>query len=152
MEIKPKNDFLADSKTFSSYTPSSPHTIALSKGIIFQKKRRKNADFVQKIADISKIKKTLVLKGIFSETMYVCTHTHIQSHTHTHTHTHTYTYTQNRPRKSQSRLGIRVKDLTKIRNRSESHHYKNSGCQGKNFQSFLYRFSIHEMALFRVFF
>ena len=150
MEIKPKNDFLADSKTFSSYTPSSPHTIALSKGIIFQKKRRKNADFVQKIADISKIKKTLVLKGIFSETMYVCTHTHIQSHTHTHTHT--YTYTQNRPRKSQSRLGIRVKDLTKIRNRSESHHYKNSGCQGKNFQSFLYRFSIHEMALFRVFF
>ena len=32
----------------------------------------KNGDFLQKIADISKIKRPLVLKGIFSETTYVC--------------------------------------------------------------------------------
>ena len=32
----------------------------------------KNADFLQKIADISKIKKALVLKGVFSETSYAC--------------------------------------------------------------------------------
>ena len=33
----------------------------------------KNADFLQKDADISKIKGVLVIKGIFSETTYVCT-------------------------------------------------------------------------------
>ena len=32
----------------------------------------KNADFVQKDADISKIEEVLVLKRIFSETTYVC--------------------------------------------------------------------------------
>ena len=32
----------------------------------------KNTDFLQKNADISKIKRTLVLKGIFSESTYVC--------------------------------------------------------------------------------
>ena len=32
----------------------------------------KNADFLQKNADISKIKRVLVLKGIFSETKFVC--------------------------------------------------------------------------------
>ena len=31
----------------------------------------KNADFLQQNADISKIKKGLVINGIFSETMYV---------------------------------------------------------------------------------
>ena len=45
----------------------SSHTIALSKGIIFAKKRW----FFAKNADISKIKKALVLKRIFSETKYV---------------------------------------------------------------------------------
>ena len=32
----------------------------------------KNPDFLQKIADMSKIKGLLVLKGIFSETTYMC--------------------------------------------------------------------------------
>ena len=32
----------------------------------------KNADCLQKSADINKIKKGLVVKGIFSETTYVC--------------------------------------------------------------------------------
>ena len=32
----------------------------------------KNADFLSKDADINKIKKALELKGIFSETTYVC--------------------------------------------------------------------------------
>ena len=32
----------------------------------------KNAEFLQKNADISKVKRALVLKGIFSETTYVC--------------------------------------------------------------------------------
>ena len=41
------------------------HNIDLSKGTIFAKK---NGDFLQKNADISKIKIALVLKGIFSET------------------------------------------------------------------------------------
>ena len=44
------------------------HTIALGKGTIFAKK----ADFLQKNADIKKIKRGLILKGIFSETKYVC--------------------------------------------------------------------------------
>ena len=47
----------------------SSHTIALSKGTILTKK---NTDFLQKNADISKIKRALVLKGIFSETKYEC--------------------------------------------------------------------------------
>ena len=34
----------------------------------------KTADFLQKNADISKIKMALVLQGIFSETTYVCTY------------------------------------------------------------------------------
>ena len=33
---------------------------------------QKNVDFLQKNADINKIKKALVLKDIFSETTYVC--------------------------------------------------------------------------------
>ena len=33
---------------------------------------QKNADFLQKSADISKFERTLVLKRIFSETAYVC--------------------------------------------------------------------------------
>ena len=32
----------------------------------------KNADFLQKNTNMSQIKKALVLKGIFSETTYVC--------------------------------------------------------------------------------
>ena len=38
----------------------------------------KNANFLQKYADISKINKALVLKSIFSETRYACViiHTH----------------------------------------------------------------------------
>ena len=115
----------------------SSHTTVLSKGIIFPKKRKKNADFFQKHADISKIKRVLVLKVYFLK-LRMCVHTH--------------THTQSRPRKSPSSLGIRVKDLTKIRNRGKFHHYRKCGCQGKNFQSFLYRFSIHEMAFFRGFF
>ena len=35
-----------------------------------------NADFLQKIADIIKMKRALVLKGIFSETAYVCVLAH----------------------------------------------------------------------------
>ena len=46
----------------------SPHTITLSKGTI----STKNADFLQKNADISRIKSALVLKIILSETEYVC--------------------------------------------------------------------------------
>ena len=34
--------------------------------------KKKNADFLQKDADISKTKRVLVLKVIFSETIYVC--------------------------------------------------------------------------------
>ena len=34
--------------------------------------QKKNADFLQKDADISKTKRVLVLKVIFSETIYVC--------------------------------------------------------------------------------
>ena len=47
---------------------SSSHTIALSKGTVFAKK----CCFFEKKADISKIKKTLVLKSIFSETKCEC--------------------------------------------------------------------------------
>ena len=42
---------------------------ALSKGTSFAKK---NPEFLEKNADISKIKEILVLKGIFSETNYGC--------------------------------------------------------------------------------
>ena len=45
------------------------HTIALSKGTIFDKKM---LSFCKSNADISKIKGVVVLKGIFSETAYVC--------------------------------------------------------------------------------
>ena len=39
----------------------------------------KNADFLQQNADIKKIKRALVLKGIFSETACVCTYvTHLK--------------------------------------------------------------------------
>ena len=43
--------------------------MALSKDIYYF--CQKNADFLQKNADISKIKRTLVLKGILSKTAYV---------------------------------------------------------------------------------
>ena len=42
----------------------SSHTIAISKGTIFAKK---TITFCQKSADISKVKRALVLKGIFSK-------------------------------------------------------------------------------------
>ena len=42
---------------------------ALSKGTSFAKK---NPEFLEKNADITKIKEILVLKGIFSETNYGC--------------------------------------------------------------------------------
>ena len=48
----------------------SSHTTALSKGNILSK----SADFLQKNADISKIKRALILKGIFSETACFCTY------------------------------------------------------------------------------
>ena len=48
----------------------SSHTTALSKGTILAKK---NAVFFSKInAGISKIRKVLALKSIFSETTYAC--------------------------------------------------------------------------------
>ena len=46
----------------------SSHTIILSNGNVFAK----NCYFLQINADISKIKRALVLKGILSETKYVC--------------------------------------------------------------------------------
>ena len=58
----------------------SSHTITLSKSTIFAK----NTDFLQKNADISKIKWVLVLKIMFSETTYVCLFTYqISSFQHT---------------------------------------------------------------------
>ena len=62
-----KNLTRSENRTKSIY--HSFHTIALSKGTIFAKK---NADFWQKNAGISRIKRILALKGIFSETTYVC--------------------------------------------------------------------------------
>ena len=59
----------------------SSHTTVLSKGIIFPKKRKKNADFFQKHAGISKIKRVLVLKVYFLK-LRMCVHTHTQTHTH----------------------------------------------------------------------
>ena len=45
----------------------SSHTISLSKGTIFAT----NAVFLLKDADISKVRRTLVLKGIFFETKFI---------------------------------------------------------------------------------
>ena len=42
----------------------------MSKGTVFSK----NTDFLPKSADVRKIKRALVLKGLFSETAYVCTY------------------------------------------------------------------------------
>ena len=59
----------------------SSHIIALSKGGIFAK----NADFLQKNSNISKIERVLVLKDISSETtfsetsVYICTKFQISS-------------------------------------------------------------------------
>ena len=47
---------------------NSAHTIALSKHTIFAR----NADFLQKNANISKIKKVPVLKSVFSDSTYMC--------------------------------------------------------------------------------
>ena len=44
------------------------HAIPLSEGTIFAK----NADFLQKNAEVSKVKRALILKGMFSETAHVC--------------------------------------------------------------------------------
>ena len=57
-----------ENRTKNSLTQLS-HTIALSKSTILAKK---NTDFLQKNADISKIKRALVLKRIFSEIAYAC--------------------------------------------------------------------------------
>ena len=57
-------------QTELKYLQHSSHSIALSKGTIFNKKHC----FLQRNADISKIRRPLVLKGIFSETTYVCTY------------------------------------------------------------------------------
>ena len=48
----------------------SCHTIVLNKVIFLPK----SAEFLQKPSDISKIKGVLALKGIFSETICVCTY------------------------------------------------------------------------------
>ena len=53
------------------------HTITLSRGTIFAKKtlilcKKKIKKETKRNANISKIKMTLVLKCIFSETTYVC--------------------------------------------------------------------------------
>ena len=48
----------------------------MSKGIIFAKKRRFFEEKKKKKADISKIKKALVRKGIFSKTKYVYVYLH----------------------------------------------------------------------------
>ena len=60
--------FMANLEQSLKNLQHNSHTIALSKGTIFAK----NWYFFKKNADISKIKGTLVLKGIFSETTYVC--------------------------------------------------------------------------------
>ena len=66
---------LKNLKTELKTLQHSSHTSALSKGTIFAK----NADFYQKNANIRKIKRTLVLKGTFSKTTYVCVLTYIMS-------------------------------------------------------------------------
>ena len=85
----------------------SSDTIALSKGIIFNKKK-------QKKKQTKKTKKTETKCRFFPKNAGI---------------------TQNGPRKRPSRLGIRVKDLTKIRHCGKFHHYRNCSSQGKNFQS-----------------
>ena len=52
------------------------HTLLLWAKVLFLPKNPKSADFLQKSADINKVKKTLVLKGVLSETIFVCVHTH----------------------------------------------------------------------------
>ena len=67
------DDFMSEivtSLSFFRFSFFSYHTIALSKGIIMPK----NADFLKKNAAISKIKRALVVKGIFSEKKHVCTY------------------------------------------------------------------------------
>ena len=48
--------------------PNTTLTLLLWVKVLFS---QENADFLQKNADISKINRALVLKGIFSETTYV---------------------------------------------------------------------------------
>ena len=55
-------------KTLKKSLTQLDHTFALSRGTILAKKHW----FFAKNADISKIKRALVLKGIFFETTYVC--------------------------------------------------------------------------------
>ena len=45
-----------------------------------------------------------------------------------------------------------IKGLIKIHNHGKFDQYSICGCQVENFQSFAYRFSIHEMAVFEGFF
>ena len=40
--------------------------------VLFSLKKKKKENFCKINADISKIKKALILKGIFSETIHVC--------------------------------------------------------------------------------
>ena len=49
--------------------PNTSLTLLLQVKILFQPK---NADFLQRNADDCKIKKALVVKGIITETAYVC--------------------------------------------------------------------------------
>ena len=57
------------------HSQQSPCIIALSRGTILPK----NAEILQKIADISKTKRVLVLKDIFSKTTYLCVSTYRNS-------------------------------------------------------------------------
>ena len=65
--------------------------------------------FCKKNADISKIKRTLVLKGIFSETIYVCVHLCAEFQVSTLILTSNFTpqQPQNGPLKSPPRLGLK---------------------------------------------
>ena len=58
-----------ENKTKKLLTQHNSHTIALSKDTILAKQR---LFLAKKNADISKIKKPLVVKDKFSETAYVC--------------------------------------------------------------------------------
>ena len=55
--------------SYKNWKQNSSHTTALRKGIIFGKKCW---FFVKINADISTIEEVMLLKGIFSETTYVC--------------------------------------------------------------------------------
>ena len=46
---------------------------------LFKKWKQNHTDFLQKCTDFIKIKRTLVIKGIFSETAYVCTKLQVYS-------------------------------------------------------------------------